>query len=56
MRVLITVPWGERLGGAEAMLQTLLDGAGRARAEFELLFLEGGSWPAELRAPAFTSR
>ena len=50
MRVLITVPWGERLGGAEVMLQTWLDGAGERGHELELLFLEDGSWPAELRA------
>ena len=31
VRILITVPWGERLGGAEAMLQTVLDGAARER-------------------------
>jgi len=50
VRVLITVPWGERLGGAEVMLQTWLDGAGERGHELELLFLENGSWPAELRA------
>ncbi len=50
MRILITVPWGERLGGAEVMLQTWLDGAGERGHELELLFLEDGSWPAELRA------
>ena len=27
MRILVTVPWGEPLGGAEAMLQAVLDGA-----------------------------
>ena len=50
MRVLITVPWGERLGGAEVMLQTWLDGAGERGHELELLFLQDGAWPAELRA------
>jgi len=51
VRVLITVPWGERLGGAEVMLQTLLDGAGGSarELEFELVFLEDGPWPRELR-------
>ena len=48
--MLITVPWGERLGGAEVMLQTWLDGAGERGHELELLFLEDGSWPAQLRA------
>ncbi|HEX3510324.1 MAG TPA: glycosyltransferase family 4 protein [Solirubrobacteraceae bacterium] len=52
MRVTVTVPWGERLGGAEAMLQGILEGEGEAAdgAEFELIFLEDGEWPGELRA------
>ncbi|HEY0516568.1 MAG TPA: glycosyltransferase [Solirubrobacteraceae bacterium] len=53
MRVLITVPWGERLGGAEAMLQTLLDAGSPLGAsdpvDLELVFFEQGSWPAQLR-------
>ncbi len=49
MRVLITMPWGQRLGGAEAMLQTVLDGAHESGHELELVFLQGGPWPAELR-------
>lgn len=48
MRVLITVPWPERLGGAEAMLQTILDGVGESAHEIELVFLEDGPWPREL--------
>jgi glycosyltransferase involved in cell wall biosynthesis len=48
MRVLITVPWGERLGGAEAMLQMVLDGARESGHELELVFFEQGPWPAEL--------
>ncbi|MHB8532872.1 MAG: glycosyltransferase [Solirubrobacteraceae bacterium] len=52
--MLITVPWGERLGGAETMLQTLLDGGpSGAGGELELVFLQDGSWPAELRAAGF---
>lgn len=54
MRVLITVPWGERLGGAEAMLQTILDSAAGGEHEIELLFLQDGPWPSELRAAGFT--
>ncbi len=49
MRVLITMPWGHRLGGAEAMLQTVLDGARESGHELELVFLQAGPWPAELR-------
>lgn len=48
MRILITVPWGDRLGGAEAMLQTALAGAERSGHEVELVFFEPGSWPQEL--------
>ncbi len=49
MRILVTVPWHERLGGAEAMLQTIIDGLGESGHEMEFVFLEDGSWPAELR-------
>jgi glycosyltransferase involved in cell wall biosynthesis len=49
VRILVTVPWHERLGGAEAMLQTIIDGLGESGHEMELVFLEDGSWPAELR-------
>jgi glycosyltransferase involved in cell wall biosynthesis len=49
VRVLITVPWWERLGGAEAMLHTLLGGAQESGHELELVFFEDGPWPAELR-------
>jgi glycosyltransferase involved in cell wall biosynthesis len=53
MRVLITVPWGERLGGAEAMLQTILDGARGSSDEVDLVFFESGAWPHELREAGF---
>ena len=48
MRILVTLPWGHRLGGAEAMLQTVLDGAHESGHELELVFFEPGPWPAEL--------
>jgi glycosyltransferase involved in cell wall biosynthesis len=48
MRVLVTVPWPERLGGAEAMLQTILDGVEESGHEIELVFFEDGPWPREL--------
>jgi glycosyltransferase involved in cell wall biosynthesis len=54
VRILVTVPWGERLGGAEAMLQMVLDGAKQGGHEFELVFLEHGPWPHELAAAGFT--
>jgi glycosyltransferase involved in cell wall biosynthesis len=53
MRILVTAPWGEHLGGAEAMLQAVLDGASAAGHELELAFFEDGDWPAELRARGF---
>jgi glycosyltransferase involved in cell wall biosynthesis len=53
MRILITVPWSERFGGAEAMLQTVLDGAREEGHELELVFFEPGAWPAELARAGF---
>jgi glycosyltransferase involved in cell wall biosynthesis len=53
MRLLISVPWGQSLGGAEAMLQMVLDGAQGAGHEFELVFLEAGPWPSELSDAGF---
>ncbi len=50
MRVLITVPWWERLGGAEAMLHTILEGANESGHELEVVFFHDGPWPDELRA------
>jgi len=49
VRVLVTVPWGRRLGGAETMLQGLLDGAGAGGHELEPVFFEAGPWCQELR-------
>jgi glycosyltransferase involved in cell wall biosynthesis len=49
MRVIITVPWGERLGGAEAMLQGILEGAADGEHQLEPVFFADGPWPAELR-------
>jgi glycosyltransferase involved in cell wall biosynthesis len=53
MRILVTVPWAERLGGAEAMLQAILDGAQESGHEVELVFFEPGPWPDELRDAGF---
>jgi glycosyltransferase involved in cell wall biosynthesis len=53
MRIVVTLPWGERLGGAEAMLQAILDGVSASGHEVELVFLQDGPWPAELRAAGF---
>jgi glycosyltransferase involved in cell wall biosynthesis len=53
VRLLITVPWGERLGGAEGMLQGILDGAKESGHEVELIFFRDGPWPSELLAAGF---
>jgi glycosyltransferase involved in cell wall biosynthesis len=53
MRILITVPWGHRLGGAEEMLQMALEGASAAGHELEFVFFEPGPWPEELRRSGF---
>ncbi|MCW3031817.1 MAG: hypothetical protein QOK19_2696 [Solirubrobacteraceae bacterium] len=53
MRLLVTVPWAEPLGGAEAMLQAVLDGARAEGHEVEPVFFEHGSWPETLRAQGF---
>jgi glycosyltransferase involved in cell wall biosynthesis len=53
MRILITVPWGERLGGAESMLQSVLHGAADTHHEFELVFFDPGPWPDELGRDGF---
>jgi glycosyltransferase involved in cell wall biosynthesis len=53
VRILVTVPWGERSGGAEAMLQMVLDGAREAGHSFELVFLQDGPWPRELARAGF---
>jgi glycosyltransferase involved in cell wall biosynthesis len=48
VRILITLPWGQRLGGAEAMLQMLLEGSREHGHELEPVFFESGPWPQEL--------
>jgi glycosyltransferase involved in cell wall biosynthesis len=50
MRLLVVLPWGRRLGGAEAMIQVVIDGAGAEGHELELVFCEDGPWPSELRS------
>jgi len=53
VRIVITVPWGQRLGGAEAMLQGVFDGAVEAGHKLEPVFFQDGPWPAELRQAGF---
>jgi glycosyltransferase involved in cell wall biosynthesis len=53
MRIVITVPWAEKLGGAEAMLDSILTGASRAGYEAELVFLAPGPWAEQLAKQGF---
>ncbi len=53
MRILITLPWGRRLGGAEAMIQTVFDGADQIDHELDLVFFERGPWSEELERAGF---
>jgi glycosyltransferase involved in cell wall biosynthesis len=48
VRILITLPWGQRLGGAEAMLQMALEGAREHGHTLEPVFFEPGPWQQEL--------
>jgi len=50
MRIMVTLPWGERLGGAEAMIQEIFDGAAQLGHELEPVFFNDGPWRAELAA------
>ncbi len=52
--MLVTIPWATSEGGAEAMLQSILDGAGEGPFEFELVFFEDGPWARELAADGFS--
>ena len=50
MRILVTLPWGERLGGAEALIQEIFDGTDALGHQLEPVFFRDGPWPVELRA------
>jgi glycosyltransferase involved in cell wall biosynthesis len=49
MKLLVTVPWGERAGGAENILWTFLRHVDRLRIEPELVFFEDGPFVREVR-------
>ena len=53
MRVLVTVPWAQTLGGAEAMLVAVLAGAREEGHEIEPVFFEEGEWAQSLREDGF---
>jgi glycosyltransferase involved in cell wall biosynthesis len=48
LRVLICVPWGKRLGGAEVMLWSVLRHTDARRVEFQVAFLEQGPFEEEV--------
>ncbi len=50
MKVVFTVPWGERLGGAENMLWTFLQRVDRGSLEPIVVFLAHGPFPREVAA------
>lgn len=50
MRLVITVPWKERLGGAEAMLHTFLRHHDTRRFDTTVVFYEPGPFQAEVAA------
>ncbi len=48
MRLVIAMPWGERLGGAESMLWSFLRNLDRSRLEPQVLALEPGPFVREI--------
>jgi glycosyltransferase involved in cell wall biosynthesis len=50
IKVLITVPWGERLGGAENFLLTALQHLDRNSVAPSIVFLQGGGFEREVLA------
>jgi glycosyltransferase involved in cell wall biosynthesis len=49
LRIVVTVAWARLSGGAEAMLQALIEGGEANGYELQLVFLEPGPWPEQLR-------
>jgi len=54
LRLLFTLPWATRSGGAEEMLQALVEGGPGHGYESEVAFLQEGPWPQALRAEGVT--
>jgi glycosyltransferase involved in cell wall biosynthesis len=54
--LVITAPWGERLGGAEAMLWSILRHADRERVEPTVVFLQAGAFEREIAGLGFPTR
>lgn len=51
--MVISVPWGERLGGAETMLWSFLRHVDRKRVEPVVVFLQGGLYVRDVEALGF---
>jgi glycosyltransferase involved in cell wall biosynthesis len=50
LHALVCVPWRERLGGAEAMLWSVLEHTDAQRVRYSVAFLEPGSFEEEVQA------
>ena len=50
VRILCTLPWARRSGGAEEIFQGVVSGSIPNGYAIETIFFEEGPWPAELRA------
>jgi glycosyltransferase involved in cell wall biosynthesis len=50
VKVLFTVPWGERLGGAEVMLHEYVASLDRTRVQPTVVFLRDGEWRRDLQS------
>ena len=50
MKLIVTVPWGAALGGAEQMLRTFLGGLDQERVDPTIVFLEPGPFERETAA------
>jgi glycosyltransferase involved in cell wall biosynthesis len=56
MKVTVVAPWGERLGGAEQVLWTMLRSLDRGRIELSVVFLSGGSFVDEVETLGIPTR
>ena len=50
VKMIITVPWGTRLGGAETMLYAFLRSVDRSQSAITVVFFEDGPFVAEIAA------
>jgi glycosyltransferase involved in cell wall biosynthesis len=55
VRVLCTLPWASRSGGAEEIFQGVVTGGPENGYQIQTVFFEEGPWPGELRAEGVAS-